>query len=89
MTTTKQAIGNRVLLRRRALGWSQDALARRCGFSYQVVCRLERGKQSIYAERLAVLAQHLGVSADYLLGIGESAEGPSDACQPHFAPPGA
>lgn len=69
---TKQQIGERVLLRRRQLGWTQKGLAERCGFPYQVISGLERGKQSIYAERLAQLATVLGVSADYLLGLTEN-----------------
>lgn len=68
---TRQAIGQRVLLRRRELGLSQKAIADDCGFPYQVISGLERGKQSIYAERLGVIARSLGVSADYLLGLRE------------------
>ena len=63
-----QTIGQRVLLRRRDLGLSQKALAARCGFPYQVISGLERGRQSIYAERLGILADALEVSADWLLG---------------------
>jgi transcriptional regulator with XRE-family HTH domain len=66
---TEQIVGQRVLLRRRALGWTQQELAEKCGFAYQVISRLERGHQSIYVDRLATLAQVLGVSADYLLGL--------------------
>jgi transcriptional regulator with XRE-family HTH domain len=63
-----QTIGQRVLLRRRDMGLSQKALAARCGFPYQVISGLERGRQSIYAERLGLLADALDVSADWLLG---------------------
>ena len=35
--------------------------------------RLENGVQSAYAERLATLARVLGVSADYLLGLQDTA----------------
>jgi transcriptional regulator with XRE-family HTH domain len=68
---TRQEIGQRVLLRRRSLGLTQQQLAAQCGFPYQVISGLERGRQSIYAERLAVLACALEVSADYLLGFPE------------------
>jgi len=67
--TTRQEIGQRVLLRRRELGLTQKELAERCGFPYQVISGLERGRQSIYAERLGVLAEALAVSADVLLGL--------------------
>ncbi len=69
---TRQEIGQRVLLRRRELGLTQQELAERCGFPYQVISGLERGRQSIYVERLADIAQVLGVSADYLLGLTEN-----------------
>lgn len=66
-----QTLGQRVLLRRRTLGWSQKKLAELCGFPYQVISGLERGHHDIYAQRLALLAQRLGVSTDYLLGLSE------------------
>ena len=71
-----QDIGQRVLLRRRALELSQKELAARCGFPYQVISGLERGRQSIYAERLGILADALGVSADYLLGRDDTVATP-------------
>ena len=72
-----QTIGQRVLLRRRDLGLSQKALAARCGFPYQVISGLERGRQSIYAERLGLLADALQVSADWLLGRTDNPGAPS------------
>lgn len=71
---TLMDLGQRVLLQRRALGLSQEELAQRCGFRYQVISRLERGHQDIYAMRLARIAQELGVSADYLLGLCDDPE---------------
>jgi transcriptional regulator with XRE-family HTH domain len=67
--TKRHTLGQRVLLRRRELGWTQKELAERCGFPYQVISGLERGRQSIYAERLGKLAEVLQVSSDYLLGL--------------------
>jgi transcriptional regulator with XRE-family HTH domain len=69
--TTRQIMSERLLLRRRQLGLSQQELAERCGFPYQVISGLERGRQSIYAERLKILAQALGVSTDFLLGLSD------------------
>ena len=66
--------GNRVHIRRRALGLSQKALAAQCGFPYQIISRVEQGHQDVYAERLARIAQHLGVSGDYLLGLSDKEE---------------
>jgi transcriptional regulator with XRE-family HTH domain len=65
----RYTLGMRLWLRRRELGWTQKELAERCGFPYQVISGVERGKQSIYAERLALLACKLGVTSDYLLGL--------------------
>jgi transcriptional regulator with XRE-family HTH domain len=72
--TTRQEIGQRVLLRRREMGMTQKELAERCGFPYQVISGLERGRQSIYAERLGVLAEALKVSADMLLGLRDAVD---------------
>ena len=58
----------RVLLRRRALGLTQKALAERCDMPYQIVSLVERGKQDLYVRRLAALAEALDVTTDYLLG---------------------
>jgi len=68
---TRHTIGQRVLLRRRELGLTQKELATLCGFPYQVISGLERGRQSVYAERLADLAEKLQVSSDYLLGLSD------------------
>ena len=68
---TRKEIGERVLLRRRELGLTQHALGKRVGCPYQVISRLEMGKQSVLAERLAAIADALDVTADYLLGRKE------------------
>lgn len=62
-------MGNRIHARRRELGLSQKALAGKCGFPYQVINRVEQGHQDIYAHRLKLIAEQLGVSTDYLLGV--------------------
>jgi transcriptional regulator with XRE-family HTH domain len=63
-------------MRRRALGLTQKQLADLCGFPYQIISRVEKGYQDLYAQRLALIAKHLNVSADYLLGLSESVETP-------------
>ena len=68
-------IGERVLLARRRKGWNQGDLARKTTMSRTVISQLEKGRQQVSAERLRTLAQALGVSADYLLGlVGEEAD---------------
>jgi|SRR5689334_17142189 transcriptional regulator with XRE-family HTH domain len=66
-------IGERVMLIRRRRGISQRDLAARAQMSPTALNRLERGLQSVWAERLATLARLLDVSADYLLGLHDNA----------------
>jgi len=64
-------IGERVMLIRRRRGISQRDLAARAQMSPTALNRLERGLQSVSAERLATLARLLDMSADYLLGLSQ------------------
>jgi transcriptional regulator with XRE-family HTH domain len=66
---SKEATGERLLLARRKRNLTQKALAELCGFPYQIISRVERGEQDLYAQRLAIIAKELGVTADYLLGL--------------------
>jgi transcriptional regulator with XRE-family HTH domain len=73
-------IGERVMLIRRRRGLSQRDLAARAQMSPTALNRLERGLQSVWAERLATLARILDVSADYLLALQDEARhAPRDA----------
>ena len=65
-TPINKKIGQRILLARRAKGWTQKALAKKAGTSFAVISRLETGHQSVFAERLAVIARVLGLSLDEL-----------------------
>jgi transcriptional regulator with XRE-family HTH domain len=69
------AIGERVMLSRRRRGISQRNLAARAQMSTTTLNRLERGLQSVWAERLGTLARILDVSADYLLGLHDATHG--------------
>jgi transcriptional regulator with XRE-family HTH domain len=69
MLITREAIGQRVRKARRDRNLSQRTLATACGCDYPVISNLERGRQSVGAERLGYIAHALGVSADYLLGL--------------------
>jgi transcriptional regulator with XRE-family HTH domain len=66
---------DRVHQARRKRGLTQKELARQCGFPYQVINRVEGGHQDVYAQRLALIADTLGVSTDYLLGLTDKAGG--------------
>ncbi|MGF1592194.1 MAG: helix-turn-helix domain-containing protein [Kiloniellaceae bacterium] len=54
-------IGSRLRLRRLALGFSQDTLARSLGITFQQVQKYERGTNRIFASRLFQLARVLRV----------------------------
>jgi len=75
---TKEAIGKRVLLRRRDLGLTQKELAAKLNCPYQLISGVERGKQSLYMERFAALAMALEMDANELLGIPACGRGKVD-----------
>jgi transcriptional regulator with XRE-family HTH domain len=70
-------IGERVMLMRRRRGLGQRDLAALAEMSPTTLNRLEKGLQSVYAERLATIARILEVSADYLLGLPKREEEPA------------
>ena len=49
-------------------GWSQRELARLCGFGDAQIRKYEIGMSDPSATYLKLMADHLGVSTDYLLG---------------------
>jgi transcriptional regulator with XRE-family HTH domain len=59
-------------------GISQRELARLCGFSEVMIYRYESGISDPSATNLTVIAEKLGVSTDYLLGLNDSPDGPID-----------
>jgi len=71
MHKQQQLTGGRIQAIRTERRLTQKALAHQCGFPYQVINRVEQGHQDIYAQRLALIAHTLNVSADYLLGLTE------------------
>jgi len=65
-----RALGERVLVLRRRLELSQQALARQAEVDVMTISRLERGmKKRLEILPLARLAQALGVTTDHLLGV--------------------
>jgi transcriptional regulator with XRE-family HTH domain len=65
-TPINPLIGQRVHTARRSAGLTQRELAQQAGISFAVISRLESGAQSVSAERLAVIADVLQLSLDYL-----------------------
>lgn len=54
---------------RKERGESQQAVAQLLGTSTTQISDMERGKTTTSFERLVLLCDHFGVSADYLLGL--------------------
>ena len=79
-------IGQRIVQTRECKGWKQKELATRTGIPTPTLNRIERGQQSLFAERVRTLARTLGVSADYLLGLTETP--PTKRHRPRTAAPG-
>ena len=63
----------RLLLARRRAGVSQGALAKLTAMYASDISKMERGRMLPTAPRLRRLAEALGVSADYLLGLQDEA----------------
>ena len=76
----------RLLLARRRAGVSQGELAKRTEMYGSDISKMERGRMLPTAPRLRRLAEALGVSADFLLGLQDTAASPSSARPPENAP---
>lgn len=62
-----QEFGQRIKLARRNIGMKAEKLADLAGITPQFLSEVERGKKGIGNYNLAILAQSLDVTADYLL----------------------
>ena len=68
-----KVLGQRVLLSRRDLGWDQEQLAAASTVSRSRISEIERGKASnVGVEGIVSLAEALGVSVEYLLGLSDA-----------------
>jgi transcriptional regulator with XRE-family HTH domain len=72
----------RLLLARRRAGVSQGELAKRTEMYASDISKMERGHMLPTAPRLRRLAEALGVSADYLLGLQAEAQTTPSATKP-------
>jgi len=68
----REILGERVLVLRRRKDLSQPALAHQAGMSVTTLNRVENAHQSLYMEKVVALAQALGTTADYLLGLSDN-----------------
>jgi transcriptional regulator with XRE-family HTH domain len=72
--------GTRIAEARRRAGLTQVELAGRLGVTQQVVAAWERRNVALRAEQIKILAEALGTTADYLIGIAvtwRGTKGPS------------
>jgi len=60
-------MGQRILVRRKALRMTQEEMSEKLGVSPQMISNLELGKKAIRPENLAKVCELLGLSADYVL----------------------
>lgn len=67
-------IGSHLRLRRKMMGMSQDALAKRVGITFQQIQKYEGGTNSVSARRLFEFAQVLEVSPLYFYALPEPHE---------------
>ena len=77
-------VGKNVAERRRAHGWSQEALADLCGFSQQYLSGLERGRRNPTLKTMAEVAKVLDIRVIDLF----AEVGPIDEMTPPVRKPG-
>lgn len=77
-------MGNRIRQVRKAKGWSQDALAKKCGISMSFLGHIERGTRIMSLETFVNICLALDADADELLwGEAHSSNAVLDMlCQP-------
>ena len=79
------SFGERIVLLRRRQGMTQRTLGEEAGIHPNTIARLERGKLTdLPGKAVARLAQALGTTTDYLLGLSEQDEpdAPSSSAPP-------
>lgn len=70
-----EKIGSRIRQIRKAKGWSQEMLAKKCGISLNFVSHIERGTRKMSIDTFANICRELETNADTLLwGITQTSE---------------
>ena len=62
-----KTMGQRIMVRRKALRMTQEELAEKLGVSTQMISNLELGKKAIRPDNLAKVCDALDLSADFVL----------------------
>lgn len=71
---SKKLFGQRIFELRKNFGETQEVLGELIGVKKGQISGIERGNATTTAERIALICQHYGVSADYLLGLTDDPE---------------
>jgi transcriptional regulator with XRE-family HTH domain len=88
MPLNMQELGKRIVAARGQRGWSQRELVRVSHVGQNNLSFLEQGKKpSVRADTVVRLAEALGVSADYLLGLTDTPTPPTKRPRPRKAAP--
>ena len=71
---SKKIFGERIHELRKNAGETQKFLGELIGVKKGQISGIEKGHATTSAERIALICQHYGVSADYLLGLTDDPE---------------
>lgn len=75
--------GDRLIALREFRGFTQGQVALRSGVNQSLISRIERGiRRNVYVSTVASLADSLGTTTDYLLGLTANARRPEDSTSP-------
>ena len=66
---SKELFGQRLRMVRRQKKENQDVLAEILMVTKTQISDMEQGKKTTTLEKLALICEHYGISADYLLGL--------------------
>ena len=81
-------VGQRLLQKRRERGWTQQELAVHAGVSQGLIARIERGNvRDPAASIIRRLANALGVTADWLIGMNDDDPAEADLVETAVASP--
>ena len=72
MDSSTETFAVRLRRLREGRGMSRRTLSELCGLSKDMISIYERGEAEPSAKTVCLLADHFGVSADYLLGRNEN-----------------
>ena len=71
---SKKIFGQRIYELRKNAGETQTFLGELIGVKKGQISGIEKGNATTTAERIALICEHYGVSADYLLGLTDDPE---------------